>query len=156
MINILKKLCKKWTLKKLKAAIIYPANCYVLGLQVFLLMYPTKWTTVYMCVNFQIQGNWPMCHRFIRKMITWRKTITGLWAFCHHYLKFMRESWVNNSLIFLTKSSLLCCQLSERHTAVSPPFWIWSSILKNCWTMVNMWHAYAWTSARLLIVFPIA
>ena len=54
---------------------------------------------------------------------------------------FMRESWVNNCLIFLTKSSLLCCQLSERHTAVSLPFWIWSSILKNRWTMVNMWHA---------------
>ena len=84
-----------------------------------------------MCVSFRIQWNWPMCHRFIRKMIIWRKTITGLWAFCHHYLKFMRESWVNNSLIFLTKSSLLCCQLSERDTAVSPPFWIWSSILKK-------------------------
>ena len=51
-----------------------------------------------------------MCHRFIRKMIIWRKTITGLWAFCHHYLKFMRESWVNNSDFF--GKNLLCFAVS--------------------------------------------
>ena len=36
----IEKIMQKMDPKKLKAAIIYPANCYVLGLQVFLLMYP--------------------------------------------------------------------------------------------------------------------
>ena len=57
-----------------------------------------------------------------RAVLSWKKTITGLWAFCHHFLKFMRESWVNNSLIFSIKSFLLFCQLSEKDTAANQPF----------------------------------
>ena len=36
------------------ATIIYPANCYVLGPQVFLLMYLNSWIIVSMSVSFQI------------------------------------------------------------------------------------------------------
>ena len=38
--DIEKNLCKEWTPKKVKVTTIYQANCYVLGPQVFLLMYP--------------------------------------------------------------------------------------------------------------------
>ena len=37
--NTWRNLCKEWTPKKPKATIIYQANCYVLALQVFALMY---------------------------------------------------------------------------------------------------------------------
>ena len=45
-----------------------------------------------------------MSHHFLREMIIWRKTITGLWVFCQHSLKFMRESGIFFDQIF---SSLL-------------------------------------------------
>ena len=41
---------------------------------------------------------------------------------CHHFLKFMRESWVNNPLIVTIKSFLLFCQLSENDTAANQLF----------------------------------
>ena len=51
-----------------------------------------------------------------KNMIIWRKTITGLWVFCHHYLKFTRESWVNNSDFFDKIFSVLLSTFRKRYS----------------------------------------
>ena len=70
--------------------------------------------------------------------------------------KNLRESHGSQLSNFFDKISLLCFQLLEKDIAVNQLFLICSNILKSHWIMANMLHAEAWTSARLLIVFPIA
>ena len=54
-----------------------------------------------------------------KRMIIWKKTITGLWAFCHHFLKFMRVMGQQLSDFFDKIFSALLSAFRKRYSCQS-------------------------------------